>query len=117
MTFDGCSVEIETGAAGSSLMRFGGEIDLANAHQVRAVLDEALARSGDVLIDLGSVDFLDSTGLAAFLLASEAAISSGSSLRIQTATPAVLRLLEVSGLQRLLLDGTQSPGQGTPTGS
>jgi anti-anti-sigma factor len=41
-----------------------GELDLSNADIVEAALDEAQAEGVDILVDLGPLEFLDSTGIS-----------------------------------------------------
>jgi anti-sigma B factor antagonist len=46
-----------------------GEIDLANAETAEAILREAVASGKDVVIDLGKLEFIDSTGIAVLVTA------------------------------------------------
>lgn len=41
-----------------------GELDLSNVETLEAALDKALAEDRDVLVDLGPLEFLDSTGIS-----------------------------------------------------
>src|SRR5437016_13770238 len=50
------------------VVRLGGELDLYNAAQVRAALVEACAQAPErIVVDLGEVEFLDSTALAVLI--------------------------------------------------
>ena len=67
-------------------------------------LPDSLARLGDaraVVIDLGGVDFIDSTGLGA-LVAVRRALGDGGRLRLVPANPRLLMLLEMTRLAAVL---------------
>jgi anti-anti-sigma factor len=51
-----------------------------------------------VFVDLGSVTFMDSTGLAALIVAREAADARGIRLRLRDVPPRVLKLFTLTGL-------------------
>jgi len=82
-----------------------GELDLLSSPQL---LDQLSARLADraeiVVLDLAAVSFIDSTGLHALL---DATAADGDRLRV-IPNPALLRLLEITGLHDCLpivLDG------------
>jgi anti-anti-sigma factor len=85
----------------SSVLRLAGELDLYNADELRAGLDEAIACSrGRVVVDLSEVEFLDSTALGVLI---EARSRLGQA-RLTLAAPQleIRRTLQVSGLDRQL---------------
>jgi anti-anti-sigma factor len=86
------------------LVHFEGEIDLAAAPLVRSCTDAALATSaGDpIVIDLTDCTFMDSSGLNALVYATHGASSLGRTLRIAGAHGIVLRVLQLTGLDRTL---------------
>jgi anti-sigma B factor antagonist len=77
-------------------VRVEGELDLAVAGQ----LSEMLASSDGelVAIDLAACEFIDSTGLAIIVQASEAAAKDGRRVVVHSPTAQVLRVLTVTGL-------------------
>lgn len=75
-----------------------GEIDLATAPQLQASMTEAVSAHRSVEVDLTDVDFIDSTGLRAFISA-RAVLGPGHAFAIAAASPCVLRLLETVGLE------------------
>jgi anti-anti-sigma factor len=87
-----------TEASGTTVVRVQGELDLATAPQ----LDEALGGiegGGPVIVDLTDVGFLDSSGLAVLLQARQRiGGTDGDGLRLVVSRPAILRVLEVTGL-------------------
>jgi anti-anti-sigma factor len=81
---------------GGMVVRLGGELDLYNVGEVRTALARAAEQAPErLVIDLGAVDFLDSTALGALVEAGR-----GSEIRMLLAAPGpeVRRALEVSGL-------------------
>jgi len=80
-----------------------GEIDVTNAHSVG---DELLAACGPgvavVIADMTGTAFLDSSGVRSLLLASEHAAQANAELRLVTESAAVLRVLAITGVDRLL---------------
>lgn len=78
-----------------------GEIDL----ETTADLSSALANlkgSSAVHLDLTGVDYMDSTGLRALLLAKEEAERDGRTLQVTAASNIVTRLIEITGVNGLL---------------
>jgi len=81
---------------GGMVVRLAGELDLYNVGEVSAALAQAVEQAPErLVIDLGEVDFVDSTALGALVEAGR-----GLELRMLLAAPGpdVRRALEVSGL-------------------
>jgi anti-sigma B factor antagonist len=55
-----------------------------------------------VVLDLGEVDFIDSTGLRVLLWGAERSRQNGNRLRMRNESAAVRRVIEVSGVESLL---------------
>lgn len=99
---------------GSARVVVVGEVDLQTAPVLRQRLAEATEHGiGDVVVDLGAVGFLDSTGLNALLGARAALHRLGRQLRVEQLSTRVLRVFEVAGVADLLADVA---GEGAPTG-
>lgn len=76
-----------------------GEIDLATAGQLSAALEPLLAAGdGPVVIDVGAVSFIDSSGLA--VLAHSAA--SGRTVILRHPSKIVVRVIETTGLDQVI---------------
>jgi anti-sigma B factor antagonist len=93
------------------LISFCGELDLANAGTAEAELNEALEATGkEVVVDLRELEFIDSTGIA--LLVAALRRSDGSSrLRfVPDKSPAVARVLELTGIEEKLPLTESLPG-------
>jgi anti-sigma B factor antagonist len=87
-----------------------GELDLSNAHTVESVLEEAYGEGKDVLVDLGPLEFLDSTGIA--LLVRSLSGSNGARLSfLPSESDAVRRLLNMTGLDQRLPLAVEDEGE------
>jgi anti-anti-sigma factor len=94
---------------GRLLVSVRGELDLATAPQLEAVLFPALERGGRVLVDLRELAFMDSSGVRAIVAAHTRANGDGARFAIvrPEGETEVWRIIEVSGLDaelRLLDD-------------
>ena len=84
-------------------VRVSGEIDLAAAPYLRQLLDAVIdAGTGDVDVDLSSVTFLDSSGLAALLAARQRLLETPRRFRVLHPSRPAYRVLELSGLLEVL---------------
>ena len=82
------------------VVRLGGELDLYNAAQVRTALADACAQAPErVVVDLGEVEFIDSTALGVLIETRTKLVNRGGFL---LAAPGLetRRALEISGLDR-----------------
>lgn len=96
------------------------EIDIANADQVRDDLLSILNRGAATLIvDMGGTTFCDSAGVNALVRAHKRATANGSEMRLVVSAPAVLRVLDITGVDHLMdiypsvaasLAGADQPG-------
>ncbi|MGN6276289.1 MAG: STAS domain-containing protein [Solirubrobacterales bacterium] len=74
-----------------------GELDLSNAKTVELTLAEAFAHGKEVVIDLGQLEFLDSTGISLLVMAMARPDAGRLSFHPST-SPEVSRLLKMTGL-------------------
>jgi anti-anti-sigma factor len=81
-----------------------GELDLATAPDLEAVVLPAARAGRDIVLDLRELDFMDSSGVRVVVAVHAAAQESGGGLAlVRTADgSAVQRVLEVSGLDGIL---------------
>ena len=83
------------------VVRLGGELDLYNAAQVRAALVEATAEAPErVVVDLGEVEFLDSTALGV-LIEARSRLANRAGLILAAPGLETRRALQISGLDKL----------------
>lgn len=87
----------------TAVISAAGEIDLTNAEFLRDALLSALnAGAAGLVVDLTAATFLDSAGVTALVRASRRASASGAALRLAVTAPAVLRVLDLVGLDQLV---------------
>ncbi len=91
----------------TATVRFGGELDLDAAPQMRARLDEAFTSDGvaEILVDLAATEFVDSTALGALMAAHNRAVESNIGFRVVNVPPRVERLFAITGTLTLLTGG------------
>ena len=79
------------------------EIDITNAGTVQDELLAALNQSAILLIaDMSRTNFCDSSGVSTMVRVFRQAVASGSGLRLVVSTPAVQRVLSITGVDRLV---------------
>ena len=79
------------------------EIDIANADLIREDLLSILNRGAATLIvDMGGTTFCDSAGVSALVRAHKRAAANGSEMRLVVSAPAVQRILDITGVGRLM---------------
>jgi len=80
-----------------------GELDDATASILRERLVQVTANLvGDLVLDIGLLTFVDSTGLALFVAQHKKLQSTGSNLIILSPSPMARRLFEITGLNQIL---------------
>jgi anti-sigma B factor antagonist len=98
-----------------------GEIDLDSAPKLSDAMGELVQRGyQQVALDLGAVEFMDSTGIRVLVDMHERLRDTGGELVLQAASAPVRRVLALTGLDRLLplADEAGSPPNASgPTGS
>ena len=79
------------------------EIDVTIADTVRDELRAILDQGATLLIaDLGKTEFCDSAGVSSLVRTYRQASASGSAMRLVVGTPAVQRVLSITGVDRLV---------------
>jgi anti-anti-sigma factor len=79
------------------------EIDMTNADRVGQQLRSAIAPGvRTVIADMAPTSFCDSSGINMLVRAHQQAAANGTELRLVAASPAVLRILTLTGLDQLL---------------
>jgi anti-anti-sigma factor len=84
-----------------------GELDVATADELARTLDPVVSGGASlVVLDLSDVTFLDSSGLRTIVRSATSLEEGGGRLVVDGVSPAVARVLEVTGLlERLRGDG------------
>lgn len=80
-----------------------GEIDLATVNTLRSAIAKAMQQGATHLtLNLDKVTYIDSSGLGTLIGAHKRLTSSGGTLTIRCSQARVLRLLTITGLDRVL---------------
>jgi anti-anti-sigma factor len=80
-----------------------GEVDLTNAERLRDALLAALNDGAlGLVVDLTATTFLDSAGVSVLVRASRRATATAATVRLAVTATAVLRVLNLVGIDRLL---------------
>ena len=89
---------------GALVVKLRGEIDQHCAEELRGDIDRQLdiKHSASLIIDLGGVDFMDSSGLGLIMGRYRKMQARGGKILLARPTPAVDRLLELSGINKLV---------------
>lgn len=93
-------VRSETTPAGAAVVTVSGELDLATAPRLQDALAERM--EDPVVVDLSECTFLDSAGMGVLLASARTLSESGRSLRVATADPRILRVLELTAVDTLI---------------
>jgi anti-sigma B factor antagonist len=99
---DGLGVQLQQ-EGDRVVVRAWGELDIASAKEFEARLREAIRESSfGVILDLGAVTFIDSTGLRVLISAATLAHASRREFIVLRESAQVLQVIETSGVEDLL---------------
>jgi anti-sigma B factor antagonist len=104
-----CTVRVDSDDDGLVTITVEGDVDSFSAGQLRECFAAILGRAATV-IDMRDVPFLDSSGLGALVGGIRRLRESGGSVAICCDRPSVLRLLAMTGVDRIV-DLAESPEQ------
>jgi len=79
----------------TTIVRLGGEIDMAGHGRLLSSLN---ATSGTVILDMGDVTFLDSSGLSVLVKTHRRLAEHAGSMKIRNPSQVIRRMLEVTAL-------------------
>lgn len=92
-------LHLDDDGAGTEVVRVVGDVDVASAPSVGEALQQAVGRATRaVVVDLAEVGFLDSSGVRTLLAAREAALATEVAIELRNLQPAVIRVLQVTGV-------------------
>jgi anti-sigma B factor antagonist len=107
------ALEIEVssdGPSGAANVTVDGELDVSNVDRLYECLRN-LIRDGqsNIVLDLRSLRYMDSTGMAILVAARKRATGLGGQFRVEVQPNSIVaRLLEISGLLRILTEEPQA---------
>lgn len=96
-------LDVDTSAPGRSVILVRGDIDAYGGHVLRDAITDGFEAETDVVVDLASVDFVDSAGVGVLVGGHRAAQKAGLGFAIRRPSRRVAVLLEVTGLDRLFV--------------
>jgi anti-anti-sigma factor len=95
----GLDVQERTGEDGGRVLVPVGELDLASVDALSNAVERACAgRAPSLTLDLRRLDFIDSTGLAAIVLAGRLCDRNGAEFALIPGSSSIQRLFELTGL-------------------
>ena len=84
-----------------------GEVDLSNEAALGVALAAAIGRKPErIVVDLAGVSYLDSSGVRCLLSVANVAAAAGSELVVSRPVGIVLRVLQICGVDELLMRST-----------
>src|SRR5262245_42698189 len=94
---------------GVTTIVLAGDLDLSTVTDARRVLDaECEKRPSRLVLDVSALDFVDSSGLSAFVRTHRSLAAEGASLVLSGASRSLRRLLEIASLSALVEPETES---------
>jgi anti-sigma B factor antagonist len=94
---------VELGLRSLAGVAVRGEIEIATAPQLTAALDDAIRRSsGPFIVDLTTVDFLDSSGISCLVRARALLGREDRTLGLVCPPGSVRRVLEIAGIDEIV---------------
>lgn len=88
----------------TTVLRVTGEVAYSTCRLLQEALVPHVTRGNKVVLDFSEVPVLDSSGIGVVLRAHRALADVGGTLVVRDPTPATLRVLEITGLQDLLVE-------------
>ncbi len=92
-------IDARTDASGAPLLAVSGELDISNVGTLEQAISGVLASKPELIIfDMSGLRFIDSAGIAVLIRTA----GKGSAVQLREPTESVRRVVELTGLQRLL---------------
>ena len=86
---------------GATVLVLRGDLDLSTAPDLREALVEVIDEGARIVIDMEAIDFLDSAGLGILVGGLKRARTNGGELELVCSSHAVLKPIEITGLDRV----------------
>ena len=102
----------EEEAGDGRVVRLAGELDVATAPELARIVLRHRAPNERVVLDLGELHFMDSTGLRILLKARRIAAEGGWVLVLRSVPPNIRRLLELAGVEDAIPTESTGPQLG-----
>ena len=86
---------------GASIVVFTGEIDLESSPAARETLLKCVEHTGNVIVDLSEVSYIDSSGVASLVETLQAAKKQGGQFALAAVSEPTRRVLELARLDKV----------------
>ncbi|KJS34253.1 MAG: anti-anti-sigma factor [Rhodospirillaceae bacterium BRH_c57] len=86
---------------GAHIVTLAGEIDLQTSPQVRDAVLDSLRQGGAVVIDMGGISYIDSSGVASLVEGFQVARRQGVAFILAAVSPAAMRVLQLARLDKV----------------
>lgn len=96
------TVSVSEPGLGARLIELRGELDIDGARTVLAEVTPHVVKDAVVVLDAGTIDFLDSGGMHALLVLARIARTRGARLRLANPSPPVRQLLTRTQADRVI---------------
>jgi anti-anti-sigma factor len=96
------TVSVTQPAPGVDLVTLTGELDFASGAELATALAGLTGRPRQIVVDLGSLEFVDSSGVKLLVTAARNTESDGGGLVLVSPTPTVRRVFEILHLADVL---------------
>ncbi len=109
------ATHMDLDAHGHAVVYAEGDVDIATSSSLQAALAGALEKFASVALDLAGVRYIDSSGLSVLVWCNRRAQKAGGSLTLRRPSRTVRRLLDITGLDSLILiEGDVRPPHHAP---
>jgi anti-anti-sigma factor len=88
--------------SGITVIALEGEVDVTGAPELRDLLAGSIVGGARILLDLGGVSFVDSSGVGVLVTAHRKAAEAGAAFGLAGASTTVARVFELTRTNRLL---------------
>lgn len=95
----------DTDSGGQVRVSLAGEIDMSSVGTLAHTLAALPRAAPSLVVDLADVTFLDSTGIAALVIAQRRAVAAGQTFTVVNAQGGVRRVLDITGTLSTLTGG------------
>ncbi|MFA7430768.1 MAG: STAS domain-containing protein [Rhodospirillaceae bacterium] len=86
---------------GARVVTLSGEIDLQTSPQVREAVLDSLRQGGAVVVDMGGIVYIDSSGVASLVEGFQVARRQGAAFILAAVSPAAMRVLQLARLDKV----------------
>lgn len=86
---------------GAQIVKLRGEVDLQTSPQVRDAVLGSLGKKGPVVVDMGDIEYIDSSGVACLVEGYQKARQQGTAFSLARVSPAAMRVLKLARLDKV----------------